>query len=150
MSYYYDDEDRAVIDSLMKDVDRKIDTVEELLDGGFFSDDVEDDLSLLHATIKVLGYYMHTQAFEKWYEPYEARISAIYNQLSYEDVDSQATVTNIRDNPDGSAFVEVEMDAGMERATMDAGINMLLIRGILECTTDELFVWAQQGKKNAK
>jgi hypothetical protein len=56
-------------------------------------------------------------------------------------------VTCINENEDGSANIEVETGSEMAKIISGEGINFLLLKGILEGNTDDIFRWAQKGKK---
>jgi hypothetical protein len=59
-------------------------------------------------------------------------------------------VTCIKENEDGSADVEVEVGSEIKDRIVEEGINFLMLKGILEGTTDEILRWAQLGKQQEK
>jgi hypothetical protein len=59
-------------------------------------------------------------------------------------------VTCIQENADGSADVEVEVGSEMKSKLIGDGINFMLIKGILEGTTEDVFRWAELGKQQEK
>jgi hypothetical protein len=60
-------------------------------------------------------------------------------------------VTCVEENEDGSAQVEVEVGSEeMRNRIFEEGINFLLLKGILEGTTDDVLQWAQLGKQQEK
>jgi hypothetical protein len=60
-------------------------------------------------------------------------------------------VTCVEENDDGSARVEVEVGSEeMHSRVFEEGINFLLLKGILEGTTDDILRWAELGKRQEK
>jgi hypothetical protein len=60
-------------------------------------------------------------------------------------------VTCVKENEDGSAQVEVEVGSEeTKNRIFEDGINFLLLKGILEGTTDDVLRWAQLGKQKEK
>lgn len=57
------------------------------------------------------------------------------------------TVKLISENEDGSANIEIEAGPEMKDKFFSEGITFLLIKGILEGTTEDIFRWAQRGKE---
>lgn len=63
---------------------------------------------------------------------------------------NQFTVTCVKENEDGSADVEVEVGEGMKEKLIEAGLNFMLIKAILEGTTENILRWAERGKQEEK
>lgn len=60
-------------------------------------------------------------------------------------------ITCVEENDDGSARVEVEVGSEeMRNRIFEEGINFLLLKGILEGTTDDILRWAELGKQQEK
>ena len=60
---------------------------------------------------------------------------------------NQFTVTYVKENEDGSADVEIEAGEGVKEKLIEAGLNFMLIKVILEGTTEEILRWAERGKQ---
>lgn len=60
---------------------------------------------------------------------------------------NQFTVTFVKENEDGSADVEIEAGQGVKETLIEAGLNFILIKFILEGTTEEILRWAERGKQ---
>ena len=60
---------------------------------------------------------------------------------------NQFTVTCVKENEDGSADVEVEVGSEIKSKLFEAGLNFMLIKVILEGTTEEILRWAERGKQ---
>lgn len=56
-------------------------------------------------------------------------------------------VTCVNANEDGSVNIEVETGSEMAKIISGEGINFLLLKGILEGNTDDIFRWARKGKE---
>ena len=60
-------------------------------------------------------------------------------------------VTTVSENEDGSADVHFEVDDEQEvQQLVSEGLNFLLLKGILNCNTEELLRWAERGKQEEK
>ena len=57
-------------------------------------------------------------------------------------------VTDIIENEDGSADVQFDVSDEQEvQQLVSEGLNFLLIKGMLNCNTEELLRWAERGKQ---
>lgn len=63
---------------------------------------------------------------------------------------NEFVVTCVKENEDGSADIEVEVGSEMKSKISAEGINFLLIKGILEGTTEDILRWAQRGKQEER
>lgn len=60
-------------------------------------------------------------------------------------------VTDIIENEDGLADVQFDVSDEQEvQQLVSEGLNFLLIKGFLECNTEELLRWAELGKQEEK
>ena len=60
-------------------------------------------------------------------------------------------VTDIIENEDGSADVQFDVSDECDiQQLVGEGLNFLLIKGILNCNTEELLRWAERGKQEEK
>jgi hypothetical protein len=59
-------------------------------------------------------------------------------------------VTCVKENEDGSADIEVEVGSEISEKVIEEGINFLLLKGILEATTEDILRWAQRGKQEER
>lgn len=59
-------------------------------------------------------------------------------------------VTCVKENEDGSADVEVEMGSEARQKATEEGITFLMMKGILEGTTEDILRWAELGKQQEK
>jgi hypothetical protein len=59
-------------------------------------------------------------------------------------------VTCVSENEDGSADVEVEVGSEVKDKLFEEGLHFLLLKGILEGTTEDILRWAQRGKEELK
>jgi hypothetical protein len=60
---------------------------------------------------------------------------------------NEFVVTCVEENEDGSADIEVELGSEMRNHAISEGINFLMIKGILEGTTEDILRWAERGKR---
>jgi hypothetical protein len=65
-------------------------------------------------------------------------------------VPNEFVVTCVEENEDGSADIEVELGSEMRNRAISEGINFLMIKGILEGTTEDILRWAELGKQKEK
>jgi hypothetical protein len=63
---------------------------------------------------------------------------------------NQFILTCIEENEDGSANVEVEAGPEMQQKIFEEGLNFLLLKSILEGTTEDVLRWAQRGKQEER
>ena len=60
---------------------------------------------------------------------------------------NEFVVKYVSENEDGSANIEVEAGFEMQEKIFEAGISFMLLKGILEGTTEDILRWAQRGKQ---
>lgn len=63
---------------------------------------------------------------------------------------NEFVVTCVSENEDGSANIEVEAGPEMQEKIFEAGISFMLLKGILEGTTEDILRWAQCGKREER
>jgi predicted Fe-Mo cluster-binding NifX family protein len=63
---------------------------------------------------------------------------------------NEFVVTCVEENEDGSANIEVEAGTEMQEKIFEAGINFMMLKGILEGTTEDVLRWAQRGKQEER
>lgn len=60
------------------------------------------------------------------------------------------TVTCLSENEDGSANIEIEIDANFRGRVIEEGIIFLLVKAVLEGTTEDILRWAELGKQQER
>lgn len=105
----------------------------------------EEDKEILLSLLCVIEYYSLKDDYEEYYAKNK---SLIDTALGTKNVPANTfTVTCVEENEDGSADIEIEMGSGMKDKVLEAGINFLLMKSILEGTTSDILNWATRGKQ---
>lgn len=130
-----------IVTNLMDDVIRIMDD----MDGKEISD---ENKNTLDGILRVISYY----SVPSQYEAYFASIQDRYETaMGYSDLaPNEFTVTLVKENTDGSANIEIEAGEGVKEKLIEAGLNFMLIKAILEGTTEEILRWAERGKQEEK
>ena len=133
------DKDRAmevVIGETLKDY------VNLFLDEGELAN---EDKEIVSSLIRVIGYVSLHGDFKKYTEANKDRFDiALGNEKL---ASNQFTVEVVKENPDGSADIEVEMGPGMKDKVLEAGLNFMLMKAILGGNTEQILEWATRGKQ---
>lgn len=107
--------------------------------------DGDEDKRTLSSLLDVLEYFTVARVFDEFYVKHKQKIEEVlYSDQPKPDAFS---VQVIKENHDGSAEVEVKYGANVSKTMMEEGVNLLLIKHILEGTTDQIFEWATRGKQ---
>jgi hypothetical protein len=108
----------------------------------------EDDKEILLSLLSVISYYSLHPDYDAYYAQKKELIDIA---LGSNKVNTDGfTVTVLTENPDGSSDIEVECGSELRTKVFGEGINFLLIKVILEATTDDILRWAELGKQQEK
>lgn len=119
-------------------------SVRNHIDDGKELDNEEKDL--LSSLLRVISYYSLKADYDLYYAENEAAINIA---LGIKDMPKNSfTVTCLEENPDGSAYVDIEVGDEVRSKLFEEGLNFMLLKAILNGDTSEILEWAQRGKSN--
>ena len=122
------DTDSIVIENLKADVLRSME-----------HDDDDDMKEVFEAALRMLKYYLTTDQYDQFNKDH---IHPKICEHQYKTLE----VTEVEDHDDGSAVVSFQADQQSIDHLIEQGVNFMLIKEMLEGTTDQISVWAKRGK----
>ena len=105
-----------------------------------------DEKNTLRSLLEVISYYSVKDEYEAFFRMNKRQIETALG-VDESVGPNTLTIEMISENPDGSANVDVTMGSEIKNTVMSEGVNFLLMKGVLNGTTDEVLRWAQRGKQ---
>lgn len=99
-----------------------------------------------YAVLRTIEWFMRPSEFDAYVETLDTSKLKQSSVSSGTDVDFSGIVVN--ENPDGSVDFEFTTNEAGQKMIMDAGVNFIFIKGILETTdTNTVLKYALRGKQ---
>lgn len=106
----------------------------------------DDEKNTLRSLLEVISYYSVKDEYEAFFRMNNRQIETALG-VDESIGPNMLTIEMISENPDGSANVDVTMGSEVKSTVMSEGVNFLLMKGVLNGTTDDILRWAQRGKQ---
>jgi hypothetical protein len=109
----------------------------------------EEERNTLISLLNVIEYYSTPSDYLSYLTSIEEKLALVLHEDDiYDTAGNSLKVMHVSDNADGSANMEVHAGSKVKEQIYSEGFNFLLIKALLEGTTDQILNWAQAGKQS--